>query len=584
LKNPSRFLLLALPLVTFGASLPLPAPTGALGSVYALPTLRVTTWNPGVPGGIPVYSQVHATITAPAAGSATKDSRQTIQDALTAAGGAAARDGNGRVVQLSAGTFQLSGELYLPSGVVLRGAGPNFTRLVATGLEHPLIVIGASLRPNPAGGSIDLAVTGAKGSHTVQVANAAGFVVGQLVYLDETTDNVRSQWNPKKHPPGAGRNWFCREDRPITQILEITGISGNTITFATPLHIDFRTSQSAQLSRFDVAPVWRAGVEELRVSSGRNGNLQINHAACSWVRHVESDDSYGSCVSFRHSYRCEVRDSYLHDSYYYNNGGAGYGFDVTFASSDNLIENNISIRFNKVINCRASGGGNVIAYNYMDDGAMNSAPNWVETGLQASHYPTPHFELFEGNYCFNMDPDFTEGNAIDITYFRNQASGLRRNTPRFLHDVGNRRMAGAMKGHYWYNFVGNVLGFAGMQPTPPEGWVYEGSPPWADTPITVWRIGYWSDGMDTYDPQVAATIIRDGNYDYVTTSVHWHQTPGFAGTLPDSLYLTHKPAFFGTHEWPWVDALGAIKVRTLPAKARYDAGEPNNVETMSPAP
>ena len=584
LKNPSRFLLLALPLVTFGASLPLPAPTGALGSVYALPTLRVTTWNPGVPGGIPVYSQVHATITAPAAGSATKDSRQTIQDALTAAGGAAARDGNGRVVQLSAGTFQLSGELYLPSGVVLRGAGPNFTRLVATGLEHPLIVIGASLRPNPAGGSIDLAVTGAKGSHTVQVANAAGYVVGQLVDLDETTDNVRSQWNPKKHPPGAGRNWFCREDRPITQILEITGISGNTITFATPLHIDFRTSQSAQLSRFDVAPVWRAGVEELRVSSGRNGNLQINHAACSWVRHVESDDSYGSCVSFRHSYRCEVRDSYLHDSYYYNNGGAGYGFDVTFASSDNLIENNISIRFNKVINCRASGGGNVIAYNYMDDGAMNSAPNWVETGLQASHYPTPHFELFEGNYCFNMDPDFTEGNAIDITYFRNQASGLRRNTPRFLHDVGNRRMAGAMKGHYWYNFVGNVLGFAGMQPTPPEGWVYEGSPPWADTPITVWRIGYWSDGMDTYDPQVAATIIRDGNYDYVTTSVHWHQTPGFAGTLPDSLYLTHKPAFFGTHEWPWVDALGAIKVRTLPAKARYDAGEPNNVETMSPAP
>ena len=537
-----------------------------------------------MPGGIPVYSQVHATITAPAAGSATKDSRQTIQDALTAAGGAAARDGNGRVVQLSAGTFQLSGELYLPSGVVLRGAGPNSTRLVATGLEHPLVVIGASLRPNPAGGSIDLAVTGAKGSHTVQVANAAGFVVGQLVYLDETTDNVRSQWNPKKHPPGAGRNWFCREDRPITQILEITGISGNTITFATPLHIDFRTSQSAQLSRFDVAPVWRAGVEELRVSSGRNGNLQINHAACSWVRHVESDDSYGSCVSFRHSYRCEVRDSYLHDSYYYNNGGAGYGFDVTFASSDNLIENNISIRFNKVINCRASGGGNVVAYNYMDDGAMNSAPNWVETGLQASHYPTPHFELFEGNYSFNMDPDFTEGNAIDITYFRNQASGLRRNTPRFLHDVGNRRMAGAMKGHYWYNFVGNVLGFAGMQPTPPEGWVYEGSPPWADTPITVWRIGYWSDGMDTYDPQVAATIIRDGNYDYVTTSVHWHQTPGFAGTLPDSLYLTHKPAFFGSHAWPWVDALGAIKVRTLPAKARYDAGEPNHVEPGSLTP
>ena len=556
----------------------LPAQTTTPGAVYALPASRVTTWQPGVPGGIPHYTTVQATIEASAIGNGVGDARKIIQDALDAAGAAAGRDSTGRVVLLSAGVFHLSGELYLPSGVVLRGAGPDATHLIATGNEHPLIVIGASLWPHPTAGTTDLAVTGAKGSHTVQVANVAGFAVGQLVYLDETTDNVRSQWNPKKHPPGAGRNWYCREDRPITQILEITAIAGNTLTFATPLHIDFRTSQAAQLTRFDVAPVWRAGVEELRVSSGRNGNLQLDHAACSWVKHVESDDSYGSCISFRQSYRCEVRDSYLHDSYYYNNGGAGYGFDVTFASSDNLIENNISIRFNKVINCRASGGGNVIAYNYMDDGAMNSAPDWVETGLQASHYPTPHFELFEGNYSFNLDADFTEGNAIDITYFRNQSSGLRRNTPRFLHDIGNRRMAGAMKGHYWYNFVGNVLGFDGMEPKPPEGWVYEGSPPWPNTPFTVWRIGYWSDGWDVTDAKVGETMIRDGNYDYVTSSVHWHQTPGFAGPLPDSLYLTRKPAFFGDQVWPWVDALGPTKVHTLPAKARYDAGKPNEIE------
>jgi len=572
---------MALQIAALGAGSILPAQTTTPGAVYALPASRVTTWQPGVPGGIPHYTTVEVTIEAATIGGGAGDARKVIQDALNAAGAAAAHDGAGRVVLLSAGAFRLSGELYLPSRVVLRGAGPDATRLIATRNEHPLIVIGASLSPHPTAGTTDLAVTGAKGSHIVLVANAAGFVVGQLVYLDETTDNVRSQWNPKKHPPGAGRNWYCREDRPITQILEITAVNGNTIAFATPLHIDFRTSQLAQLSRFDVAPVWRAGVEDLHVSSGRNGNIQIDHAACSWVKHVESDDSYGSCISFRQSYRCEVRDSYLHDSYYYNNGGAGYGFDLTFASSDNLIENNISIRFNKVINCRASGGGNVIAYNYMDDGAMNSAPDWVETGLQASHYPTPHFELFEGNYSFNLDADFTEGNAIDITYFRNQSSGLRRNTPRFLHDIGNRRMAGAMKGHYWYNFVGNVLGFAGMQPKPPEGWVYEGSPPWPNTPFTVWRIGYWSDGWDVTDAKVGETMIRDGNYDYVTSSVHWHQTPGFAGTLPDSLYLTRKPAFFGDQVWPWVDALGEIKVHTLPAKARYDAGKPNEIDALN---
>jgi hypothetical protein len=551
---------------------------GAAGNqrlVYALPTERVTAWNPGVPGGIPTYTTVSASLPASAFGNGTSDSRAEIQSALDAAGVASAADGVGRVVTLSAGAFSISGELHLPSRVVLRGAGPDSTRLVATGNLHPLVVIGRSLNPHPGENCTDLTATGVKDSRSVQVANTSGFSVGQLVWLDELTDNVRSQWNPQKHPPGQGRNWYCRENRPITQILEIAAINGNTITFQTPLHIEFRTTQSAQLSRFDVPPVWSAGLEELRVSSGRNGNIQLDHAAGSWVRHVESDDSYGSCISFRQSYRCTVRDSYLHDSYYYNNGGAGYGLDVTYGSSDNLIENNISIRFNKVINCRASGGGNVIAYNYMDDGAMNSEPAWIETGLQASHYPTPHFELFEGNDSFNIDGDFTEGNAIDITYFRNHASGIRRNTPRFLTDTRSRRIAAAMKGHYWYNFVGNVLGYAGMEPTPPKGWVYEGSPPWPDTPITVWRIGYWNQDWNTQDPQVGATMIRDGNYDFVTESVHWHQTPGFAGTLPNSLYLPAKPAFFGDDPWPWVDPLGPTKTHTLPAKARYDAGKPN---------
>ena len=565
--------------------------------VYALPAARVTTWNPGVPGGIPHYTTVHATLQASTYENGTNDARAAIQNALNAAGTAAAADGIGRVVALSAGTFSISGELYLPSRVVLRGAGPDSTRLIATGNKHPLIVIGESLWPHPGeastnvtrnggmanetrlfshpGGTTSLTVTGVKGASSVQVENPAGFFVGQLVYLDEVTDDVRSQWNMQKHPPGKWRNWYSRDDRPITQILEVAAVNGNTITFHTPLHIDFRVAQAAQLSRFDVAPVWLAGLEELRVSGGRNGNIQLDHAACSWVSHVESDDSFGSCLSFRQSYRCTVRDSYLHDSYYYNNGGAGYGFDVTFGSSDNLIENNISIRFNKVINCRASGGGNVIAYNYMDDGAMNSEPDWIETGLQASHYPTPHFELFEGNYCFNIDGDFTEGNAIYITYFRNHVSGIRRNTPRFLSDTRNRRIAAAMKGHYWYNFVGNVLGYAGMEPTPPNGWVYEGSPPWPDTPITVWRIGYWNQDWNTQDPQVGATMIRDGNYDFVTSSVHWHQTPGFTGTLPSSLYLMAKPAFFGDNPWPWVDPLGPNKTYTLPAKARYDAGKPN---------
>jgi hypothetical protein len=74
------------------------------------------------------------------------------------------------------------------------------------------------------------------------------------------------------------------------------------------------------------------------------------------------------------------------------------------------------------------------------------------------------------------------------------------------------------------------------------------------------------------DPKVAATLIRGGNYDYVTRTVHWEKL--VEQELPKSLYLTSKPPFFGEHVWPWVDPTGPTKLHTLPARARFDAGTP----------
>ena len=61
--------------------------------------------------------------------------------------------------------------------------------------------------------------------------------------------------------------------------------------------------------------------------------------------------------------------------------------------------------------------------------------------------------------------------------------------------------------------------------------------------------------------------------EYVTNGVVWDSTnPNRA--LPDSLYLSSKPAFFGTNPWPWVDPTGATKTYTLPARARFDSLHP----------
>ena len=68
-----------------------------------------------------------------------------------------------------------------------------------------------------------------------------------------------------------------------------------------------------------------------------------------------------------------------------------------------------------------------------------------------------------------------------------------------------------------------------------------------------------------------ATVVRDGNFDYLTGAVRWDRTER---SLPPSLYLRSKPAFFGDHPWPWVDPIGGTKLGVLPAKLRPGVGPP----------
>jgi hypothetical protein len=75
------------------------------------------------------------------------------------------------------------------------------------------------------------------------------------------------------------------------------------------------------------------------------------------------------------------------------------------------------------------------------------------------------------------------------------------------------------------------------------------------------------------DPRTLSTLIRGGNFDYLSNQVVWTSSLP-AQTLPASLYLSAKPAFFGNYKWPWVDPTGGTKFETLPAKARFDAGTP----------
>ncbi len=538
-----------------------------------IPANRQVLWNPGLNavGGIPNRTAVHATI-APSGG----DDTAAIQSALDSCPA-------GQVVQLAEGTFRITGSglAITRSNVTLRGAGPTATRLLKDpGANYPVIIIGT--RWYKYTGAVALTSDGLQGSRTASLASNPGLRVGELVVVNQLTDASLTNWGTRTD--SGKRGWFGEYDRPIGQVLEVASVSGTTVTFTTPFHITMKTANQAHLVRYSttaggaVAPGVRySGIEDLYVANGEGGdgggNIHLFAAAYSWVKNVESDRSYGNSVNLDGSFRCELRDSYLHTTTSPTPGGGGYGIGINQYAADNLVENNISWAFNKVMVMRASGGGNVVGYNYMEDGYGSTYPTYVEVGLNASHMTTPHMELFEGNQSFNFGSDSVWGNSIYITVFRNHLTGRRRSiAPLAISDVGDRRAIGLTEWHWWYSFIGNVLGTADQSPAPYSAFVYERTVFNNDSPVPMWKLGYnASVGTTPQDTTVVERTIRHGNFDFFTDSTIWD--PGIARTsLPNSLYLTAKPSFFGTSPWPWVTPEDtASPVAALPARQRFDA-------------
>ncbi|HUB16828.1 MAG TPA: hypothetical protein VMB34_33140 [Acetobacteraceae bacterium] len=563
-------------------------------------------------GGIPNRTTVCATVSP--LGNA-QDDTTDIQNAINVCP-------PGEVVMLTAGAFTIAegNFVLLNAGITLRGAGPGVTILQRTdGAQlgsdapganpSPIILVGPQqYNNNQTATALTADVAG--GAYSVQVASTSGFSVGQIVYLDEAsgaawqTDpegygqiwaspDFRVVWmkhNPiqsfddfaaDEYPDQAGTAgcWFSNCDRPTAEIKRIAAISGNTITFDTPVTISYRVSHQAQLYYWATQPTENAGVEGLTVSGGDDDNLTFAWCAYCWAYQVEStawlDDGFGIDDSFR----VQLEEVYVHQAVWPVPGGGGYAISLAGGSSEILIENSISVQANKVMVARSSGAGSVAAYNYMDDGFILGSDAWQEIGLNGSHMVGSHHILFEGNYGFNMDSDDTHGNAIYHTFFRNYATGYRRQFTDYLDGVdiddannlpggnGPLRTAGAMAYTYWMSWIGNVLGTPGHT----SGWVYQSGP--QGTP-SIWLLGWYDNPPYLTDPNVAATAYRDANFDYLTNSVAWASS---AHPLPNSLYLSQQPAFFSAgsgYTWPWVNPTGAPQLSTLPAKARYDAGTP----------
>jgi hypothetical protein len=433
-----------------------------------------------------------------------------------------------------------------------------------------------------------------KGASTFTLAAGHGVQVGDLLTIDMLDDATvitgngtwwkRGAGNTDNGPPSSGY-------RSVGQTVEVTGVSGTTITVAGIIHHAMPLSRTPQAFGNTSKRAGYAGIglESMTITGWGNAMaVPVWNARRCWIKNVEFDGqptaqggvgtgAEGNDIRLYRSVRCVVEHNFLHHSRTYITDNHAYSISVAMQSSDNLIWDNIIWFKNKNLVMEASGPGNVVAYNYVEDPVINAYPpqtDWMEMGIDATHLSFPMYDLFEGNYTAKMGGADTHGGASSQTFFRNFSKGDR------LYTLSANAATGAAFLQQWMhdmNVVGNVLharSGAGLRRiyepvVDGTGYItYQDSIAWK-----IWRLGFeegnWEGPLT--DPQVKATLLRTGNWDNVRNQID--ATPSEA--LPASLFTAAKPPFFGASDWPWVDPYGATtadRVKTLPAQARFVAG------------
>lgn len=532
-----------------------------------LPADRKINWDPGIPGGIPKRTTICANVkNAPynAVGDGVADDTTAIQNAVNACAVT-------QVVYVPAGTYKTTDTINIGKGITLRGDGPNLTKIkhYSSVDKGRIIQIGTQTAP----GTSKSVLSGfTKGSTSITLNDATSFAVGNYIGLDQLNDPNLPVTQTGCEGPCT---WCGREGtggtRALGQVLKIIAKNGNTLTVDPPLYYTYSSAYTPEVSK--ITTVEYAGIEDLyveNVNTSTPRNIRIDNCAYCWVKDIESYNSAQMHLSMLYSYRSEVRGSYFHHANAYA-PNSGYGVFIGRYASANLIEDNIFYYLSPAMMLGWGASGNVFGYNYSYYGLQTSNPTWFFPDA-VFHGAHTYMNLFEGNKIQGLSLDFTWGSHSHNTFFRNHISMAL--TPSTV--VGNINAVRIEYNNRYMNFVGNVFGTPGI-----TGTYQIESMACTSNEKSIFKVGYGQpngacsgDCNPTgNDGNVLLTLYRHGNYDYVTQSTQWDSTV-VDHTLPSSLYLLSKPAFFKDVQWPPIGSDGSTIVGTIPSEKRFNAPRP----------
>lgn len=521
-------------------------------------------WRPGitvgVPGGIPNDRTNIIDVTLPpynADKTGVQDVASIIQSALNAAPSNA-------VVYLPAGKYRLTQGIYFKPHVTLRGAGMTNTILICSGAG--ISVERYTQGYWTAGGYLATGGLG-KGSTTLTMSDTSEFKVGYVVQIARF--NSTNQYdNPLVHGSGGSTNggygWLYKN------MHRVTAKTANSISIWPPLQGDLsgypvRVVPSVTAVA-GLSPLRRMGVEHLTIDM-RNGTGQTGiywgEAEESWIKGVRILSPTNRGIHFLSCFQMEIRDCYIDLDRGAVSNGSGVLMDAT---SFCLIENNIIIRTFPCFQNNA-GVGNVFAYNFL----LNT--NGL-TEIISNHGAHSAYNLWEGNISGRFMSDGYHGSSSHDTVYRNWLHGTTAGTSSIGWALSLKRFTRS------YNLVGNIFG----RPAP-FTMTYDGTsfgqpnmgnssysgfaPPWAQWGQEGLGPGDWQE----LDTNVLATTTRKGNYDFFNQAIPANQSLG-TNSLPPSLYLSAKPAWFGSLSWPPFNPLspGSLSYTNIPAGYRYVHG------------
>ncbi len=522
-----------------------------------IPNDRRIDWSTaGIPGGIPHREAICATIDSAYYGTGTRDARAAIQGALDSCP-------DGQVVYVPPGTYLVIGTIHLYDEDTLKGAGPGKTILKHTGgYARSLVDMRGSIYYQIASLHKTRNVLQAtKDSKTITLASTSGIAPGDILLINQLNDGSLVD------PVGVeGKCTYCgyeNGNRTLGQLVGVTAVAGNQVSLNLPLHWTFNTSLNPWAYQVDASAMIRnAGLEDLTLTQDNpevEFMIEMDGAQYSWVRNVEIKNIQRRAMWVIDSLQNEIRECTVHTGIDGYGRDRGYGIFLDMHSSNNLVEDNILSDIDGGgVMTGGGASGNVIAFNYLHN-ILFDDPWWLIASPSINHAPHPKMNLWEGDIGIKAEGDIIHGSSSHNTIFRSQMKGWQSETIT----TRNNAIEFAAKNTYM-TVVGSVLG------TPGKSNRYEVLPgqsynDWSERAI--WVLGV---GSGVNDASVAATLLRHGNFDYVTNSVVWDAAIA-DHNLPDSLYLSRMPAWW-CREIPW-PAIGPDVIgytNDIPAKRRFE--------------